>query len=177
MTVFEPFEEGVEVNGQAVMAVVDGVPAAFEGRAREMLAEEGIEDLDSETWYPQDAYLDAYRRIADRVGDQTLRQIGRSIPTNAEWPPGVDGPLAGLESLDEAYQLNHRGGEIGSYDVRETGDDAATVRCRTPYPCVYDQGILTATAERFADGYAELTEVGDDCREHGAEACTYRVEW
>ena len=55
-----------------------------------------------------------YRRIADRVGDQTLRQIGRSIPTNAEWPPGVDGPLAGLGSLDEAYQPNHPGGGIGS---------------------------------------------------------------
>lgn len=177
MVVFEPFEKGVEVKGQAVMSIVEGVPAAFEGRAREMLAEEGIEPLEPDRWYSQQAYLDAYEKIASRVGEQTLKQTGRSIPENAEWPPGVDGPLAGLESLDDAYNLNHRGGEIGAYELRETSDGSATVHCRTPYPCVYDQGILTATVERFTDGYADLTEVGEECREDGAEACTYRVEW
>jgi len=177
MDVFEPFEEGVEVRGQAVLSIVAGVPSAFESRADDLLAAEGIDDPDPDEWYPQAAYLSAYRRIAEEIGDKTLQQVAQSTPKNAEWSSSVDGPLAALESIDDAYRRNHRGGEIGSYEVTETGDDWATVACRTPYPCSYDRTLVEATVEVFSDGYADATEVGDGCRADGAERCTYRVEW
>jgi hypothetical protein len=177
MDAFEPFEEGVEVKGKAVLSIVAGVPAAFESRAHELLAAEGIDDPDPEEWYSQAAYLSAYRRIVEEIGEKTLQQVAQSTPRNAEWPPSVDGPLAALESIDDAYRQNHRGGEIGSYEVVETGDGWAEVTCRTPYPCSYDRTLVAATVELFGDDYADATEVGDSCRADGGERCTYRVEW
>ena len=177
MAVFEPFEEGGEVQGSAVLSIVDGVPTVFEERAREILAVNDIDDPDPDEWYPQSNYLDAYRQIAEQVGDSTLKQIGRSTPENAEWPPGVDTPLAALQSIDDAYQLNHRGGEIGSYEATDAGRDRARVRCENPYPCVYDQGLVLGTVEAFSDDRATLREESDHCREDGGDVCTYVVEW
>lgn len=177
MTAFEPFEQGVEVKGQAVLSIVAGVPSAFEDKAYDLLAAEGIEDLDAGEWYPQSSYLSAYRRIVEEIGESTLKRVAQSTPENAEWPPSVDGPLAALESIDDAYQQNHRGGEIGFYDVVDAGDSQATIECRTPYPCAFDEELVEATVEAFSDDYATTTEVGATCRADGGERCAYRVEW
>lgn len=177
MAVFEPFEEGVEVKGQAVLSIIAGVPSAFESKAYDLLAAEGIDDPQPEEWYPQSSYLSAYQRIVEEIGENTLKRVAQSTPENAEWPPSVDGPVAALQSIDDAYQQNHRGGEIGSYDVVDTGDSQATVECRTPYPCAFDEELVEATVEVFSDDYADTTEVGTTCRADGGERCTYRVEW
>jgi predicted hydrocarbon binding protein len=177
MTVFRPFEGGVEVKGQAILSIVNGVPSAFTHRAEEILADNGIEDIDPEEWYPQEAYLDAYREVAENVGETTLRQIGRSTPANADWPPGVDTPLAALQSIDDAYRMNHRGGEIGYYDATELDDGRVKMECKNPYPCVYDQGLIEGTVKEFCDTFSELNETGAMCRDDGEEVCVYEVKW
>jgi hypothetical protein len=177
MQVFEPFEDGVEVKGQAVLSIVDGVPDAFTETARELLAEQGIEDPQPEEWYSQQAYLDAYETIVDEIGESTLQQIGQQTPENAEWPPDIETPLEGLRSIDDAYHMNHRGGQIGSYEVSELDESTAAVHCQTPYPCKYDKALVEGTAKQFADGYVSLTETGEECRAEGGDECVYEVSW
>ena len=41
-------------------------------------------------WYPQQAWLNAFREIAQTIGASTLHQIGLSIPGSAKFPPGVN---------------------------------------------------------------------------------------
>lgn len=178
MAQFEPFEGGVEVNGQTVLAVVDGMPGFFEDRATEMLADNGIEDPHPDEWYPQSAWLDTFAEIDERIGEATLREIGESIPENAEWPPHVDSLVGGLESIDEAYHMNHRGGKIGTYRAERTSEDTVTVTCRNPYACPFDLGIVTATAREFAEGSVpSVSETSEHCRAEGGEQCTYEVTW
>jgi hypothetical protein len=103
---FEAHDDGVEVNGQTVLAFLDGTPSAFEDRAAEVLATHGIEEPQPGSWHPQQAWLDAFAEIADNVGERTVRLIGASIPDNADWPPGVTTVAAGVESIDDAYQVS-----------------------------------------------------------------------
>lgn len=174
---FEPLEDGVEVNGQTVLAFVDGVPSAFRGKAESILADNGIEDTEPDTWYQQQAWLDAFKEIAENIGTNTLTNIGRSIPENADWPPGISSVEEGIESIDDAYHMNHRGGEIGHYHSEAVGENTVRVRCTNPYPCPFDQGIIKATAGQFAEGIPGLKEVGDTCRTDGGEECVYEVTW
>lgn len=175
---FEPYEPGVEVRGETLQAFVDGIPSAFEDRANEILARNGISDPQEGEWYPQQAWLDSFADVAEGVGESTLTNIGRSIPANAEWPPGIETVVAGLESIDDAYQMNHRGGEIGEYRVEEIDETTARIHCDNPYACAFDQGIVQATAEEFADsGVPRVEEVGDDCRSDGGGTCVYEVTW
>lgn len=182
MAQFEVFDENVEANGQAIQSMVEGVgelSSVFEKRMKETLSENGIDDPQPGEWYSQQAYLDSFEEVADSIGSQTLTNIGKKIPENAEWPPGIDSVAGGLESIDEAYQMNHRGGEIGHYEFENTGSSEGLVYCKNPYPCDLDRGIVVGVAEKFSpdEALVDIEEESDQCRESGGDECVYRVSW
>ena len=179
MAQFYALAPGVEVNGAAVLSVVRGM-VAFEDMALGILAAHGIVAPKEGEWYPQQAWLDAFREIAERIGGSTLKTIGRSIPNTALWPPDVDTIEKALASIDVAYHLNHRGGEIGHYVLVETAPRSAKMVCGNPYPCQFDLGIIEATAKKFAPrGVSPLVRHDDtqECRNTGGESCTYNISW
>jgi predicted hydrocarbon binding protein len=175
MAQYEPFTDRVEARGQTILSFVDAFPPALQGRAESILADNGIEDPEPDEWYPQEAWLTSFEEIDEKMGTKTLNKIGKAIPKNAEWPPGVETVVGGLESIDEAYHMNHRGGEIGYYEADPLDDGTVEVQCHNPYPCAFDRGILEGVVEEFANARASITEVGDDCRTDGADECLYRV--
>jgi hypothetical protein len=179
MAQFKAFAPGVEVNGQTVLSIVEGM-STFKRCALQILADCGISDPQPGRWYPQQAWLDAFETIAKSVGHATLFQIGKKIPENADWPPGIDTIEKALASIDVAYHVNHRGGEIGHYTFQVTGDRSGKMVCHNPYPCDFDRGIIETIARKFAPaGTLVLVEHADlqPCREKGADSCTYFVYW
>jgi hypothetical protein len=153
---------------------------AFRFLSAGVLAKQGIVDPQAGEWYSQQAWLDAFRDIAEKTGPATLRTIGRGIPAVALWPPDVDTIDKALASIDVAYHMNHRGGEIGHYAFRKTGARSAEVVCDNPYPDDFDMGIIEATAKQFAPRGASVTVRHDDsrpCRKLGGDSCTYLVSW
>ncbi len=178
MTVYETYDEDVEVNGQTIQTVIEGM--SIEPKARDYLDEEGIEDPQSGEWYPQQAWLNAFQKIAEDTGDATLKRIGRKIPENADWPPGIDSVCEALDSIDKAYHMNHRGGEIGSYDFEKTGDNSGEFVCDNPYPDAFDEGVIEETAKQFAENKLKVNVEVDDSkptRDGGADSTTFLVEW
>ncbi len=180
MAQFKAFAPGVEVNGETVLSVIAGVPGS-EAMAKQILASCGITDPMPGKWYRQQAWLDAFNKLADEVGPRTLLNIGKAIPEKAQWPPTVTSIETALPSIDVAYHMNHRGGDIGTYAYQQIGDRSARMVCRNPYPCEFDRGIIMSAAKRFkpADVVA-LSVTHDDsqpCRSKGADSCTYLVAW
>jgi hypothetical protein len=53
---------------------------AFRTSAAQILQRNGIPNPESAAWYPQQAWLNAFREIAKTIGASTLHQIGLSIP-------------------------------------------------------------------------------------------------
>lgn len=182
MAADEAFDSNVEAKGQTIMSVVEGageLSTVFRNKAEETLANNGIEDLRADEWYPLGDYLDAFEEISDTVGDKTIVNIGKKIPQNADWPPGVDSVAGGLESISEAYDMNHRGGEYGSYEIEEVGPNEMEVTCQNPYPCDLDTGIIKGAAEEFSPStaFVDVDERSPRCREDGGDTCVYRVTW
>jgi hypothetical protein len=189
---FQAFDPDVEVNGQTVLAVVAGMKSAT-WVAERMLAAEGIVDPQPNEWYGQQAWLNAFKAISERVGGLTLRKIGNSIPENADWPPDVSDVPGALASIDVAYHLNHRlhghvlmnletgsmSEGIGHYGFAAIDDHAASMTCRNPYPCDFDRGIIEAAALKFrpVGSNLKVDHAAGDCRKKGAESCTYEVHW
>lgn len=175
MATYEPIDSDVEVNGQTVISVVHAFPEALQERGERILANHGIEDPTEDEWYPQEAWLAAFSELSDSMGESTLRRIGKMIPQSAEWPPGTDTVVDGVESIDAAYHLNHRNGDIGNYAADRQGEDKIHVTCDNPYPCAFDTGILKGVVKEFGDGKARVKEIGASCREEGSESCLYEV--
>lgn len=184
------FDPHVEVDGAAVLAIVDGV-GAWSDSARRILAENGIADPQPGQWYPQQSWLNAFAAIA-RIGDRTLAAIGRHIPDSAQWPPEIESIQDALASIDVAYHMNHRkdgqplfdpvsgimGSGIGHYKLVSSTERSAEMVCSTPYPCPVDTGIVTAVAQSFAPVGAKVTvEHRPGCRAEGDESCALSLCW
>jgi len=191
MTQFIALDPRVEVNGQTILSVLEGIPE-YKEFALGVLEKNGIRHIRRGSWHPQQNWLDAFRDIAREIGGFTLYSIGRSIPDNADWPPQIESLEGALASIDLAYHMNHRiGGErlydavtgalkegIGHYAFLKKADRTIRLDCSTPYPCDFDKGIIAAVANKFkaAEEIVSIREEGA-CRKTGAESCAYVVRW
>jgi hypothetical protein len=195
---FIAFEPGIEVNGQTVFSIVDGL-GHFKSIAKDVLLSAGIgSEVDGELkidingWYSHDAWLKAFEVISKEIGDYTLKQIGLKIPENAQFPPWVKDIDSAIRSIDIAYHMNHRKngkplfdintGEmtegIGHYGYKRIPDQKMIVsECINPYPCAFDLGIITAMAKKFEISASVMHDDSKSCRKNGANGCTYIVTW
>lgn len=179
MAQFKAITANVEVCGAAVLSVAEGMEE-FRSIALEILAKHRIHNPTKESWHKQQDWLDAFRLIAEKIGPSTLKAIGSKIPQTALWPPDINTIEEALASIDVAYHLNHRGGEIGHYRFEKTRERSGQMLCDNPYPCAFDAGIIKSTAVRFAPDDVIVIVRHDDkkpCRQKGADSCTYLISW
>jgi hypothetical protein len=185
MAQFKAYSPAVEVNGQTVLSIVDGMGAMASSRkmALKILEDNGIIEPQENGWYSQQSWLNSFREISDKIGPRTLFLIGKRIPKNAKFPPDIDNLQKALLSIDKAYHMNHRGGEIGHYHLEEFDQESryAKMICTNPYPCDFDRGIIDQMCQEFKPAGVGLpTIVHDDaqpCRKNGDESCTYNISW
>src|SRR5436305_963275 len=107
MAQFKAFRPGVEVYGAVVLSVVDGM-GDFKTRAEGILAQHGIRRPQPEGWYPQQAWLDSFETIAEKIGPRTLFAIGKKILEAVEWPDWINSLATGMAASDLNYHLRHR---------------------------------------------------------------------
>jgi len=194
MAQFVAFDPKVEVNGETVLSVVEGM-GAFRDRAYKFLEDNGIVRPEPGKWYSQQAWLNAFKAIAQATGEYTLFNIGKKIPENAQFPPEINTIEKALGAIDVAYHMNHRiGGKvmfdpasgtmlegIGHYGFEKTGEREIRMVCENPYPSDFDRGIIEAMALKFKPAGAGIVIVKLDdslpTRKKGADSCTYTIKW
>lgn len=175
MTQYIAFEPQVEVLGAAIMSVSAGLGE----RATPILQKYNLYPVEREQWYKQQDWLDAFREFSTR-SMLDLLAIGMKIPDEAEWPPDVKSVHDALASIDIAYHMNHRNGEIGHYSYRKLNENEGIMVCNNPYPSDFDLGIVYGTAAKFSSNPASVRVTLDHrepSRKHGAESCTYLIKW
>ncbi len=178
MGAFKVLEKGVEVNGQTVLSVIHGMEF-FEQKALKILEAQGIKDPEPGQWYCQQAWLNAFKIIADEIGPYALYCIGEKIPDNADFPEDMNTLHDQLLPFILAYHMNHRGGEIGSYEFYKVEDGEMYLTCKNPYPCEFDRGIIAGIAKQVTPGDHYSLVLHDDsgpCREKGDGSCTYLIK-
>lgn len=194
MTQYKAINSAVEVNGQTVFSVVDGMGVAKEMAIR-VLEDNNIQNPKEGEWYLQQEWLNAFKQIAEKIGHNTLFSIGKKIPENADFPPEINSIEKALAAIDVAYHMNHRlEGKlmfdpatgtmiegIGHYGFKKVGVNKIDMKCDNPYPCDFDRGIIEAMARRFRPDNAIFVDVDHDeneeCRQKGGQSCTYHVTW
>ncbi len=180
MKVFVSSAEKVEINGENVYAIIDGM-GIFKSKAIKILAENGIVDPKPGQWYSQQAWLNAFKTITEQIGALTLYAVGQKITENAKLPHHIDNIHQALASIDIAYQTNHRNGFTGNYFYEKTGEKSARITCSNPYPDIFDKGIITAMANKFNNGELNNLKIYIDesmpVRMKGGESTTFIISW
>ena len=195
---FKSFEPGIEVNGPTVFSIIDGL-GQFKTLAKKILLTAGIGKeengelkLDMNGWYSQEAWLKAFEALSKEIGDSTLKKIGMKIPENAQFPPWVKDIDSAIKSIDIAYHLNHRKRNVPLFDMntgkmtegighygyeRVPGKNLIVSECKNPYPCAFDNGIITTMAKKFQIKATVEHDESKPCRKKGADSCTYLITW
>ena len=196
---FKVFEPNIEVNGQTVNSIITGL-GYFTNLSRRYFSRVNIGkvvnkklQIDLNGWYSQEAWLEAFKQIAETVGDRVLYNIGLKVPENAQFPPWVVDIDTAIKAIDIAYHLNHRKNgralfdmDIGKmfegighygYERDRSGRNIITSVSRNPYPCAFDKGIITAMAHKFQPNAKVTHDDSKECRSHGGESCTYIITW
>ncbi len=182
MAQFKSFAPNVQVLGQTISSIITAVPNGQEER-KLILSKNGITNIQADKWYSQEAYLNAFKEIANTIGPSTLFAIGKAIPENAKFPPQIDSLEKALNAVDMAYKMNHKGGDIGHYKVTsfDTKLRTATVECKNPYPSEFDRGLLTTMLRRFKPSnsikYDVVLDATQPTRVSGGDSCTFKVTW
>lgn len=86
-------------------------------------------------------WLDALKELGAVRGAQMLRRVGAAIVEKAIFPPSLSTVEAVLVSLDKIYYMNHRG-DVGHYFVKVANNGIINVRCETPYPRMFEWGLI-----------------------------------
>jgi hypothetical protein len=190
MAQFKAFTPGMEVVGGGVLSIIEGM-GEFRSMAEAILAQHGLKKIQPDGWYSQQAFLDAFKTIAEKIGPRTLFACGKQILATIEWPPELDNLEAGLRSIDVLYHRSHRlnnvsmfdekTGEcrpgLGHYTLESLGKSSGVMVCPNPYPSEFDRGIITAMGRRFKPDFEARLDSTKPTRLKGADSCTYILEW
>jgi hypothetical protein len=105
--------------------------------------------------------------------------LGKAIPENAEFPPGVDSIESGLNLIDVAYNMNHRNGYVGFYKMisHDSEEKKVVMQCYNPYPCDFDRGLFTSMARKFKSGIRVIVDDSKPTKKKGGDESWYIISY
>ncbi|ASS76045.1 hypothetical protein CIG75_14505 [Tumebacillus algifaecis] len=140
-----------EANGLIVQSIVAG-SGIFENRARMILREKGIVEMDEHGWFPLLAVLETLAELKRTIGKEIICEIGKSVALRTNHIEGVETFEQALRSLNEIYLLNHRGvTDKVVYECVQLTTKQFQIRCFNLYPVHFNLGILRGMARKYSD--------------------------
>jgi hypothetical protein len=162
------------VRGGVILSVLAAM-GPFRRRGEQALADHGIGEVDVERWYPLASYLEALEAIRDRMGPNTLFQVGRQIPNHIALPPGLDSFAAVLGAFGAVYENSHRGVPGGAVTHELLSDRSGRITSATPYPCDLDRGVIVGLYQHLL-GVRVVVEDEEECGKEGGGCCAYVIK-
>lgn len=177
MAEYKCFHPSNEAKGSAILAAMAALDPA---QVKKVMAENGLETVDAETWYSQELELKILKSI--NTGNfLDLVSVGMKIPEIAMFPPNIQDVHGALGLLDMAYHMNVRGEDVGEYSYEKTGERSAKITARNPYPSDFDYGLIYALVKRFRPADSKAISVKRDetipNRKKGADSCVFHISW
>lgn len=175
-----------EVAAKYVEAFVESagrVSPVFERKARDVLADNGLDNLAEEDWLPLQSFTDGLADIESEVGDKTLTMGGVEMAKFNDIPDSVTTIPEALENLNDSHQAAHRNGsesDWGSYACEQLDETRFRVSCSDtyPYPHVMAKGVFKGIVYEFAGESVSLTIRTVEAPDLGfSEGCAYDITW
>lgn len=153
-----------------VLQSVGEVSSVFEQKVREMIEQNGIEEIDDDGWYETESWANALHQVEEEIGAKTSEQVGAKIVENLE-------EVSDMGSMEETIEIS-REIQADSYqnftpetagqfrhEYTENGDSRISLYGGWPYPEAYTYGIakgVVRATEGVSASDIEETETRED---------------
>ncbi|HEX2094211.1 MAG TPA: hypothetical protein VHG28_17540 [Longimicrobiaceae bacterium] len=169
-----PYPPSAQVSGGNILSMLAAM-GPFRRRGEQILKEHGIENVTAHDWYPLEGYVRALETIGEKMGPNTLFQIGKQIPNHVMLPPGLDTFEKVAASFQVAFEMNHRG-HPGGITYQMTGEHSVTIVTGTPYPTDFDRGVTEGFFQKLISTRVNVVEAtSQPSKRDGAETSTFLV--
>jgi len=169
-----PVSPDAAVRGGVIVSALAAM-GPFRRRGEKALAEHGIDVVDVEKWYPLGSYLEALEAIGERMGPNTLFQVGRQIPNHVALPPGPSSFASVLAAFETLYGSSHRGVPDGAITHELISDRSGRIISATPYPSGLDRGVIVGLFLHLL-GVRVIVEEDGECGKEDRGCCAYLVK-
>lgn len=159
----------VEVSGRllAVLpAAVEQTCGSFDRTMQRYINQSSLEHTDCDGWYARSELLETYTKLQDTVGEQILERVGRFLPELIAWQADVTTVSEALSSLDEWYDDLHRG-HNDTIQCRMVDDHHARITLDTPYPALFEEGLVRGIGHQFGPGTVQGLVVDSETTSEG----------
>jgi len=179
MAEYSAFDSSVEIIGQTLLTNIKSFPDYMKETALKIFEENGLVNINPENWFKQQKLLDAQKQIGTKFGSNTLFLIGKNIPDNAIFPPGIDSIEKALNTLNMAYKMNHRGDNVGFYKLMGHDKTAKRliIQSKTSYPEELEKGLITSLARKFETAVVVELVPGKPSRKNGADESWFSITY
>lgn len=165
----------IQVSGDDISSVVRGISA--DALCKVLLNRYDLNNAQKGQYYPMNNYLSLLYDIEEKM-PAVLKNIGKSIISEALFPPDVTNFEEALMVADTGYNMNHLGSEedeIGHYLFEKKSEKRFHMIVDSPYPRIFDEGVILGIAEKF-NSVISLKHDDDACRSKGDQRCNYHIE-
>ncbi|MDD2775125.1 MAG: hypothetical protein PHU06_04140 [Gallionella sp.] len=185
MAQFIAFDRNMEILGLPILATLESFPPYYRADIERLLKENNLVNLLPNNWYKLQNYLNVLKAISTQYGENTLFNVGVEVFGKLPFPPNMT-LKSSLASLDAAYKAHHRNCPTGynSPSIKLVYDEQAqkaVVESKTPTPCHFERGLITAATRRFTPPGAKFIDVQLDktkkSRLDGADTSFYIITW
>lgn len=163
-----------QIEGEYVVAVVDSVAEVspvFESRAREILADAGVEEPEASAAYDADDVADALQTMAETAGETTVRRAGEEMVRRNDAILAAASFADGFDVMAEQHEAVHRNFSteaVGHYRRDRLGDREHRVATyggyRFPEPLARGavEGVLEETESPAMVAFEDATPEADE---------------
>lgn len=133
----------LEVAGMTVTSFIDNLAS---NNIKELVERHGLDNIDSEKWYPVQKVFDLFNEIVESQSGNTqpFVAMGMKIAEQSEFPPEMKASLTLpmiLNGWQDHYQANHRGASFPPVETVMVNDKHYQLVCQAdhiyPFDLVY----------------------------------------
>lgn len=173
-------DPNAEIIGQNLMSTVVHLNR---DSVKPFLRRHGLDKIDPGKWYPLSQWMAVLNDIAEEGGGSTdFVSLGLAIAETAVLPTEVENASFEefCQGMDYAYQMNHRGGDVGQYLAENIAEGHVRVTVTAPYPDDQAYGVLYGFARRFLpNGTHFIVEYDqhEPRQEQGGDSTIIHIRW
>ena len=184
MAEFRALDPNVELSGGYLSAFIQAFPADIQDIGEKTFNLVGLGKPEPSKWYNLQSVLNVMKNFYENFNPIIFTRMGYQVAQLMEFPSDWDDIDVALLEFDQGYQMNHRGGRIGTYTCEDLGTKYGLRRIkitvRTPWPSEYELGLIQGVGDRFKRNGAEIHVREDNtspCRKNTDESSTFMVSW
>lgn len=175
---YSAFSPETEITGAILQVMYSyNFPYASPSVA-EIMSAHNLNDPQPDKWYKQQDFMNCIETIEEKLGHEAVENTAFQMLYNFHALPVID-LEADLIYGDTGYQMCHRNGEIGYFELIDFNEiqRTAIMEIQTAYPTQFIKGLIKSVVIKHVPEGTFAVEPNDTQQTESADKRIFKITW